>query len=130
MEKIKVSTFEGVDVTQGLIFIDEDTYDIRNIITVDHVIIEPRRSIYRVCIFGGLGLMFLKGVLAELGLSLLLSGLALWGFARPKHGVLVKTLSNSERLFISQNFEELEKIGRAVRNARYWQKSFSKQISD
>ena len=58
MEKIKVSTFEGVDVTQGLIFIDEDTYDIRNIITVDHVIIEPRRSIYRVCIFGGLGLMF------------------------------------------------------------------------
>lgn len=90
MEKIKVSTFEGVDVTQGLIFLDEDNYDIRNILTVDHVIIEPRRSIYRVCIFGGLGLMLLKGFLAELGLSLTLFGIALWGLARPKHGVLVK----------------------------------------
>ncbi len=53
MEKIKVSAFEGVDVTQGLIFVDEETYDISNITVVDHVIIEPRRSIYRICIFGG-----------------------------------------------------------------------------
>ena len=45
MEKIRVSVLEGVDFTQGLMFLNEDTFDIRNITNLDDVIIEPRRNI-------------------------------------------------------------------------------------
>jgi hypothetical protein len=121
MERIRVSAFEGVDVTQGLIFLDEDTYDIKNITAIDHVIIEPSRTIYRICIFSGISLMVIRGFLNALGISMMLLGIILGATARPKHSVLIKTLPNIERLFISRNFEELEKIGRALRSARYWQ---------
>lgn len=124
MQEIRFNVFLGLNLSEGLIFIDENAYDVQNITSVEHVIQQPKQSLYRVLAYTGLILMFYAGFIMAFGIFLFLLGMMMWRLSGPRHGLFIKTYPNNKRIFISERFEELEKLELSIRKAHNWQKDF------
>jgi hypothetical protein len=101
---------QGVSVSSSQFIVNGKEIAIHNVTTVESRKIKPELGFARVCLFGGLGLLFANGTLPIVGVLSIIYGTVLWFLAAPKYSVIIHTVAGDIQALVSNNSLDAENV--------------------
>lgn len=110
MEESIYFSQKGISVSNTRFIVNGTPIAIKNVTTVESKTLKPRLTFARVCLLGGLALLFGNGNLPYIGLlSMVYAGMA-WLLATPKYAVVIHTVAGDIQAFIGENILDVENV--------------------
>ncbi|MGP1718199.1 MAG: DUF6232 family protein [Methylophilus sp.] len=110
MEESIYFSYQGISVSNTRFIVNGKAIAIKNVTTVESKTLKPPLNFARVCLFGGLALLFGNGNLPYIGLFSMVYGGMLWFLATPKYAVVIHTLAGDIQAFIGENILDVESV--------------------
>ncbi|MFD0914662.1 DUF6232 family protein [Methylophilus luteus] len=110
MEESIYFSQKGISVSNTRFIVNGTHIAIKNVTTVESKTLKPRLTFARVCLLGGLALLFGNGNLPYIGLlSMVYAGMA-WLLTTPKYAVVIHTVAGDIQAFIGENILDVENV--------------------
>lgn len=100
----------GISISGSRFIVNGKAIPINNVTTVESKTLKPKLTFARVCLFGGLALLFGNGNLPIVGILSMLYGALLWFLSTPKYAVVIHTVAGDIQAFIGGNFLDVERV--------------------
>lgn len=110
MEESIYFSYEGISVSNTRFIVNGQPILIKSVTTVESKTLKPKLTFARVCLFGGLALLFGNDNLPYIGFFSIVYGAMLWLLATPKYAVVIHTVAGDIQAFIGENILDVEKV--------------------
>jgi energy-converting hydrogenase Eha subunit C len=110
MEESIYFSHQGISVSNTRFIVNGTPIAIKNVTTVESKTLEPKLTFARVCLLGGLALLFGNGNLPYIGFFSMVYGGMVWLLATPKYAVVIHTVAGDIQAFIGENLLDVENV--------------------
>jgi energy-converting hydrogenase Eha subunit C len=110
MEESIYFSHQGISVSNTRFIVNGTPIAIKNVTTVESKTLKPRLTFARVCLLGGLALLFGNGNLPYIGFFSMVYGDMVWLLATPKYAVVIHTVAGDIQAFIGENILDVENV--------------------
>jgi energy-converting hydrogenase Eha subunit C len=110
MEESIYFSYHGISVSNTRFIVNGTPIAIKNVTTVESKTLKPKLTFAKVCLLGGLALLFGTGNLPYIGLLSMLYGGMVWLLATPKYAVVIHTVAGDIQAFIGENMLDVESV--------------------
>jgi hypothetical protein len=110
MEESIYFSYQGISVRNTRFIVNGQPIAIQNVKTVESKTLKPKLIFARVCLFGGLALLFGHGNLPYIGIFSMFYGAMLWLLATPRYAVVIHTVAGDVQAFIGENTLDVESV--------------------
>jgi energy-converting hydrogenase Eha subunit C len=110
MEESIYFSHQGISVSNTRFIVNGTPIAIKNVTTVESKTLEPKLTFARVCLLGGLALLFGNGNLPYIGFFSMVYGGMVWLLATPKYAVVIHTVAGDIQAFIGENILDVENV--------------------
>jgi energy-converting hydrogenase Eha subunit C len=110
MEESIYFSHQGISVSNTRFIVNGTPIAIKNVTTVESKTLEPKLTFAKVCLLGGLALLFGNGNLPYIGFFSMVYGGMVWLLATPKYAVVIHTVAGDIQAFIGENLLDVENV--------------------
>jgi energy-converting hydrogenase Eha subunit C len=110
MEESIYFSHQGISVSNTRFIVNGTPIAIKNVTTVESKTLEPKLTFAKVCLLGGLALLFGNGNLPYIGFFSMVYGAMVWLLATPKYAVVIHTVAGDIQAFIGENLLDVENV--------------------
>jgi energy-converting hydrogenase Eha subunit C len=110
MEESIYFSHQGISVSNTRFIVNGTPIAIKNVTTVESKTLEPKLTFAKVCLLGGLALLFGNGNLPYIGFFSMVYGGMVWLLATPKYAVVIHTVAGDIQAFIGENILDVENV--------------------
>lgn len=114
MDDRVIFNHEGVVVSYSHLDVNQKRFLIETMTGCEPKIMKPKYLLARLCMFGGLPLIFAGAWYPMIGLSLMLSGLVFFKITKIRYALIIQTLNGSYHPVISENILDIENVASAL----------------
>jgi len=110
MEEAIYFSHQGVSVSNSRFIVNGKAIAIKSVTTIERRILKPQLGFARICILGGLALLFGGGSLPLVGVFSIIYGGVLWFLAMPRYSIVIHTPAGEHQALISENSLDAENV--------------------
>lgn len=110
MEESIYFSHHGISVSNSRFIVNGKPIPIKHVTTVESRKLSPNLTLAKVCLVGGLALLFGSGSLPFVGIFSLIYGAVLWFLSSPRYAVVIHTLAGNIQAVIGENVLDAENV--------------------
>ena len=110
MDEAIYFSHQGVSVSNSRFIVNGKTIAIQHVTNVERRVLKPQLGFARLCILGGLALLFGSGSLPLIGVFSIIYGGVLWFLASPRYSIVIHTPAGEHQALISDSSLDAENV--------------------
>ena len=110
MDEAIYFSHQGVSVSNSRFIVNGKTIAIQHVTNVERRVLKPQLGFARLCILGGLALLFGSGSLPLIGVFSIIYGGVLWFLASPRYSIVIHTPAGEHQALISESSLDAENV--------------------
>ncbi len=110
MEESIYFSHRGISVSNSKFIVNGKPIPIKHVTTVEKRKLGPNLTLEKVCLIGGLALLFGSASLRFVGIFSLIYGAVLWLLSTPRYAVVIHTLAGNIQAVIGENVLDVENV--------------------
>ncbi|KQT36323.1 DUF6232 family protein [Methylophilus sp. Leaf414] len=110
MEESIYFSHHGISVSNSRFIVNGKPIPIKHVTTVESKKLSPNLGMAKVCLIGGLLMLFGNGNLPLIGTFSLVYGAVMWLLATPQYAVVIHTLAGNIQAVIGDNILDVENV--------------------